>query len=363
MFTLLILFFALAIVFSFLCSTWEAVLLSITPAYTQRQVKEGRPLGRQLEDMKRNIDRPLAAILTLNTIAHTVGAIGVGNQATLLFADSNPLITGLLIPALMTLAILVLSEIIPKTLGAVYWRELAPFTVRCLHWLIRMLAPLIWLSERITGLIKRGSSHHVLSRRDFLALTELGVDQGALGDDESRMIKQLLAFRQLQARDAMTPRTVLQTAASRASIEEFHASTPELRFSRIPLHAGDTDNIEGYVLKTEILTALLDGRGTQPLSTLRREMLAFNEKTAIGTVFEKMVDSGEHIALIVDEYGGVDGILTMEDVIETLLGLQITDETDETTDMRALARQLWAQRAQKLGLISPVAEPPDATDR
>ncbi len=362
MLSLLILFFALAIVFSFLCSTWEAVLLSITPAYTQRQIEDGRPLGPQLQDMKRNIDRPLAAILTLNTIAHTVGAIGVGNQATLLFAESNPLITSLLIPALMTLAILILSEIIPKTLGAVYWRELAPFTVRCLRWVMRVLAPLVWFSERITGLIKRGSSHRVLSRRDFLALTELGVDQGALGNEESRIIKQLLAFRQLQARDAMTPRTVLFTAAADLSIRAFHTGTPDLRFSRIPLHAGEPDKIEGYVLRTEILSALLADRGDQPLHTLKREMLTFNEKTALGTVFEKMVASAEHIALIVDEYGGVDGILTMEDMIETLLGLQITDETDDTTDMRALARQLWEQRAHKLGLIDAVNPPEGAAD-
>ncbi len=348
MLSLLLIFFLVAIVFSFLCSTWEAVLLSVTPAYTQRLIEDGKPLGRKLRVMKRDIDRPLAAILTLNTIAHTVGAIGVGSQAALMFADSNPLITNLLIPALMTLGILILSEIIPKTLGAVYWRELAPFTVRCLAWVIRLLAPLVWLSEGITRLIKRGNRHSLLSRRDFLALTQLGVEQGTLAREESRLIRNMLAFGSLRACDAMTPRTVMVSADAHGSIADYYASESAPRFSRIPVHQGDPEHIDGYVLRSEIQAALLEGRGDQPLSSLRRGMLTFLDKTSLETVFEKLQGAGEHMALVVDEYGGVDGIITMEDLIETLLGLEITDETDEITNMRALARQLWEKRSRRL---------------
>lgn len=351
MLSLLLVFFAVAIVVSFLCSTWEAVLLSVTPAYAQLQLKDGTGTGRHLQAFKQNIDRPLAAILTLNTIAHTVGAIGVGSQATLLFAASHPLITSLLIPALMTLGILVLSEIIPKTLGATYWRELAPFTVVCLLWVMRALAPLVWLSERITRLLKKENDGGVLSRRDFLALTELGADQGALADGESQIIRNLLKFRRLRACDAMTPRTVMHCADARLSIAEFHAAEPEMRFSRIPLHHGDPDDIEGYVLKSEILAALLDERGAEPLTSLRRDLTAFLDKSPIGTAFEVLLRAGEHIALVVDEYGGVAGLITLEDVIETLLGLEITDETDTATDMQQLAREQWQKRARALGLL------------
>ena len=351
MLSLLLVFFAVAILFSFLCSTWEAVLLSVTPAYAQLQFKEGTRTGRHLQAFKQDIDRPLAAILTLNTIAHTVGAIGVGTQAAQMFADANPLITSLLIPALMTLAILVLSEIIPKTLGATYWRELAPFTVQSLLWIIRLLAPLVWLSERITRLLKKDGGGSILSRRDFLALTELGADQGALADEESKIIRNLLKFRRLRARDAMTPRTVMHCADARQSIADFHNSAPALRFSRIPLHHGDPDNIDGFVLRSELQAALLDQRGDEPVGKLRRDLMVFLDKSPIGTVFEKLLSAGEHIALVVDEYGDVAGLITIEDVIETLLGLEITDETDTAPDMQQLAREHWEKRARALGLL------------
>ena len=159
MFTLLIAFFLLAIVISFLCSMWEAVLLSITPSYAQIKLKEGTRVGRRLQVFKENIDRPLAAILTLNTIAHTVGAVGVGNQATQIWAETNPFATSVLVPVIMTLAILVLSELIPKTLGANFWKELAPFTVKSLSLVISALFPLIWFSQFITKALKKGDKY------------------------------------------------------------------------------------------------------------------------------------------------------------------------------------------------------------
>lgn len=362
MLSLLFIFFAVAVVFSFLCSAWEAVLLSVTPAYIQRLTQAGHPAGKQLKAFKRDIDRPLAAILTLNTIAHTVGAIGVGNQAALVFSQANPLITNLLIPAAMTLGILILSEIIPKTLGAVYWRELAPLTVKCLVWVIRLFAPLIWMSEKITGLIKRGNPHRMLTRRDFLALTELGFDQGALDANESRMIRNLLNFESLRAEDVMTPRVVIHSANAASSCAEYHAQHRPLRFSRVPIHTGEPDKIQGYVLKSDVQAALLEQQGDTPLSAYRRDMLSFLGSTPIGVVFDRLLGGSDHIALVIDEYGGVEGIITQEDVIETLLGLDITDESDSTVNMRELARALWARRARALGLVVEAPSEPKAPD-
>lgn len=195
MYTLLILFFLIAIITSFLCSLWEAVLLSITPSYAQIKVQEGGALGRRLQRFKENIDRPLAAILTLNTIAHTVGAIGVGDQASKIWFDANPLITGLLVPVVMTLAILVLSELIPKTLGANYWRELAPFTAQSLVIIIRLLGPLVWFSQFVTKALKKEEVESAFTRSDFVAMADIGAKHGVFDPHESEILVNLLRFR------------------------------------------------------------------------------------------------------------------------------------------------------------------------
>ena len=351
MYALLVAFFLISIVFSFLCSLWEAVLLSISPAYAERCVQEGSDLGDRLVAFKADVDRPLAAILTLNTIAHTVGAIGVGQQAALIWAESNPLVTGVAVPTVMTLAILLLSEIIPKTLGAVHWQRLAPFTVRCLDLLLFVLGPFVWLSRGITRVLKHGDGAPVLTRGDFLALAEIGAREGVLEDAERRMLDSLLSFRTVEARDVMTPRTVVAALAEEDTVADVH-DRGLLRFSRLPTyHSGSKDRITGFVLRTEVLGALIDGRRDQTVGSLRRDVLTIPETYLISELLQVLQDRKEHIALVLDDFGGMAGIVTLEDALETLIDMEIVDETDETVDMRELARRHRDRRAAALGLL------------
>lgn len=362
MISLLVLFFLLAIIVSFLCSLWEAVLLSITPAYAQIQVEQGGSFGKCLQSFKEDIDRPLAAILTLNTIAHTVGAIGVGKQATIIWHDANPLITGLAVPAVMTLAILVLSELIPKTLGANYWQALAPFTARSLAWVIRLLGPLVWFSQLVTSKLKKKDVGSAFTRSDFLAMADIGARQGIFEEHESEIIANLLQFRSVEAKDVMTPRTVVRSSPSSATLGEFFENNREQRFSRIPLYEGDArDHVIGYVLKDQVLAAMVEGRSEEKLATLKREIIAVPSNYPILELFNRFLVSREQIALVVDEFGGMQGIVTMEDVVETLLGVEIVDETDTAVDMQVLARRSWERRARRLGLL--VEESSDAAPK
>lgn len=330
---------------------WEAVLLSITPSFTQAQVDKDTTIGAQLQIFKENIDQPLSAILTLNTIAHTVGAIGVGAQAATIWADANPLITSLLVPAIMTIAILIFSEIIPKTLGANFWRELAPFTVASLIVLIKLLLPFVWVSQKITQTLKREKSASVFTRSDFLAMTEIGRREGVFEEQQSDVIKNLIRFKSVCARDVMTPRTVMVTASRDQSIEDFLNSFEEsVRFSRIPVYGETPDQITGYVLKDDLLEKHLLGQGQQTLSEIERKLITIEDTESITTLFQRFLDSQGHIAIAVDEFGGVAGLVTMEDVIETLLGFEIIDEFDETDDLQVLARRNWERRAKRIGL-------------
>ena len=347
---MLILFFVLSIVFSFLCSIWEAVLLSITPAHTQQLVQQGGEPGESLQSFKENIDRPLAAILTLNTIAHTVGAIGVGAQASRIWGVS--LMASVVVPVVMTLAILLLSEIVPKTIGANFWRELTPFTVRSLNLIIKLLAPLVMLSQMITRMLKKDKSASVLSRADFTAMATLGSEQGVLDESESQYLQNLLKFNKVRAKDVMTPRTVVISCDETTGLADFHATHSDLRFSRIPVYSDSPDNVNGYFLKDEMLASLLKSPDSQaPVSELRRDIIAVSEEFPILQLFTRFIETREHIALVLDQFGGQAGIVTMEDVIETLLGIEIVDELDHTEDMQALARKRWEQRATQLGLL------------
>lgn len=349
MYTLLIVFLLVSIIFSFLCSVWEAVLLSITPSFTQMRLQEGSELGKTLQAFKENIDRPLAAILTLNTIAHTVGAIGVGAQATKIWGAS--FMSTAVVPVLMTLAILILSEIIPKTIGANYWQELAGFTVKCLKFVMWVLAPLVYISQIITKALKKDKAASVLSRADFGAMAELGTQQGVFDEGESNILHNLLRFNTIFAKNVMTPRTVMISSDQNTSIREFHDTHPNLRFSRIPVFENSSDHITGYVLKDNVLKELVDGNGDKPLSSIKRDVLAVKEDFPIPDLFSHFTAKREHIAIVLDEFGGTAGMVSMEDVIETLLGLEIVDEQDNATDMQALARKQWEVRARSVGLL------------
>lgn len=344
----LIAFFIVSILFSFLCSLWEAVLLSISPSYMQIKLNEGGKTGLILQKFKKNIDRPLAGILTLNTIAHTVGAIGVGQEASKIWAESNPLITGLVVPALMTAAILILSEIIPKTIGANNWKMLAPFTVRCLDIVLKILSPIIWLCQLVTKAFNSDKDKSVFSRTDFLAMAQIGSQEGALDESETRFIHNLLHFKNYKARDVMTPRTVAVSAPQNMTAREFYDLQEELVFSRIPLREDQGhENIVGYVLKDDVLEHLIDDDKDQPLSQFKREIISVPESYNIFQLFNDFIERREHIALVVDDFGGMAGIVTMEDIVETLVGAEIVDETDKIVDMQDMAKKQWKNRYKK----------------
>lgn len=369
----LLLFYAfISIFFSFLCSILEAVLLSITPTYINVKKQEGKEYAAQLEALKKDVDKPLIAILTLNTIAHTVGAILVGVQAKVAYVElygsqtrsifgiefTEDLMVGV-VSTIMTILILVASEIIPKTIGATYWKQLANFTAKALNIMVFILkwTGLLWVLQLFTKLIgKKGHHGSVLSREDFTAMTEIAHEEGVFEESESKVIKNLLRFDEILAKDVMTPRTVMKIASEETSIQQFFDENRPLRFSRIPLFKERADNITGFFLKDELMEAIINKNGKEPLATLKREILVTNRSKPIPDLFEKFVEQRNHISLVVDEYGSVSGLVTMEDVIETLLGLEIMDESDNVEDLQVLARRNWKTRAKRLGIIEEETE-------
>lgn len=347
--TLLLLYLTLALALSFICSVLEAVLLSVTPSYITMLEQRGRRVGRALQALKAEIDRPLSAILSLNTIAHTVGAVGVGAQAQVVFGNQYVTVTS----AILTLLILVVSEIIPKTLGARYWRVLAPLAVPVLRWLTILLAPLVWLSLKITGLMAEGEKPLSLSREEFSAMARRGQDEGVFDEDEARMLHNLMRFGSLSVTDVLTPRVVVVALDQDMTVAKLGERLPQIAFSRLPLYAENPENITGFILKTDVLHELARDHGSRPLHELKRPLLTIPESQSVRAVFRQLLERREHLAAVVDEYGGFSGIVTMEDLVETLLGLEIVDEVDTIDDMRALARERWMQRAQQMGLIEP----------
>ncbi|WP_299112144.1 hemolysin family protein [uncultured Winogradskyella sp.] len=363
---LLIFYAIISIFFSFLCSILEAVLLSITPTFINVKKKEGKAYADDLEELKKDVDRPLIAILTLNTIAHTVGAILVGVQAKVAYAElygttkrsilgmefTEDLMVGV-VSTIMTILILVASEIIPKTIGATFWKQLANFTAKALKVLIFPLkwTGILWLLQLTTKLIGGKGHGSVLSREGFVAMTEIAHEEGVFEENESKVIKNLLTFKEVQAKDIMTPRTVMKTENETMNIETFFAANQNIRFSRIPVYTDDTDNITGLVLKDEVFKEMALGNGSKLLLDIKRNIIIVNRSIPIPKLFEQLVESRNHMALVVDEYGSVSGLVTMEDVIETLLGLEIMDESDNVSDLQMLARKSWESRAKRLGLI------------
>jgi len=357
--SLLLGFFFVSLCFSFLCSILEAVLLSVTPTYVGILEKRGARVAKDLARFKEDIDRPLAAILTLNTIAHTAGAIGVGAQATKLFGASQISLPGFtiatnweaIIAVVMTLSILIFSEVIPKTIGANHWEKLAPAATRALKVMLVALWPLVWLSQFITGMLKNDKDRPVLSRTDLAVMTDIGTETGVIEESERKIIHNLLAFRGIRAADVMTPRIVVVAASEDMKLGDFHDSHSQLPFSRIPVYQQKNDNVTGYVLKDDVLLQLVDDHHDMTLKDLRRNIIAVHRTATVPDLLDNFMAKKEHLAAVVDEFGAMEGILTMEDLIETLLGLEIVDESDNAVDMQALARENWKRRAQKLGII------------
>ncbi len=348
--TLLIIYATISIFFSFLCSILEAVLLSVTPTFISVNKQEGKSFATDLEKLKDDIDKPLITILTLNTIAHTVGAILVGVQAEKTFGNGNNAVA--IVSSIMTFLILILSEIIPKTIGATYWKQLAPFTTKTLQILIFPLrvTGIIWLLQLTTKLIGGASAHvTAVSKEDFSAMATIAEKEGVFKASESKVLKNLLSFDSVCAKDIMTPRTVVKMANSQMRIEDFYEENKKLRFSRIPLYADSNDNIVGLVLKTDVLAALVNNKGNETLDTIKRSVLITKRTQPIPLLLDELIQSKNHMAIVIDEYGLFSGLVTQEDVIETLLGLEIMDESDNVADLQQLARKTWEKRAKNLG--------------
>ncbi len=357
----LILWATLSIFFSFLCSILEAVLLSVTPTFINIKKKEGKDYAYTLERLKQDVDQPLIAILTLNTIAHTLGAMMVGIEAEKLpykieFLGIN---TVGIVSAIMTFLILVLSEIIPKTIGATYWKQLANFTAKALTIMIFPLkwTGILWLLQLTTKLIGGTGHGSVLTRESFMAMTDMAHEEGVFQENESKVIKNLLTFKEVFAKDVMTPRTVMKIENQNTTVEDFFNRNLNLRFSRVPVYVDDPDNIKGLVLKDEIFKEMALDNGSKKLSELTRNIIVVGRNIPIPVLFEKLIESRNHMALVVDEYGSVSGLVTMEDVIETLLGLEIMDESDNVTDLQLMARKSWEIRAKKLGILEDDGTP------
>jgi CBS domain containing-hemolysin-like protein len=355
---LLIIYATVSIFFSFLCSILEAVLLSVTPTFINIKKKEGKAFATELEELKKDVDKPLIAILTLNTLAHTVGAILVGAEAKKIFNDDGYGV--FIVSAAMTILILVASEIIPKTIGATFWKQLSNFTTKALKVMIFPLkwTGILWVLQLTTKLIGGKGAHgtSVLSREDFSAMADIATEEGVFQENESLIISNLLGFKEVKAKHIMTPRTVLVLADETETIQAYYERNKNFRFSRIPLYSDNSDNISGYFLKDDLLLALVEGNGEKPLKSIKRDITVANRDMSIPSLFETLIEKREHLALVVDEYGSVSGLVTQEDVIETLLGFEIMDESDNIADLQSLARKKWEQRAKNIGLLDDSEE-------
>lgn len=343
---LLIVYLLVAIGFSFLCSIAEAVLLSITPSYLAERRKDPSKSSQRIVQLRSNIDRPLAAILSLNTIAHTVGAAGVGAQAAKVYGDSY---VGI-ISAVLTLLILVFSEIIPKTIGALYWRTLAAPMALAVQWLILVLLPLVWLSEFLTKVLSRGHTPKLVTREEISAMAGLGTEEGILRARESKILDNLLRLDSVMVEHVMTPRTVVIAFEQSRTVESITEELKQTPVSRLPIYQERRDHVTGFVLKSDLLLALASNEQERPLQDFIRPIHAVHETDSITSVFDHLLTNGAHIAMVVDQFGGMEGIVTLEDVVETLLGLEIVDEHDQAADMQSIARQHWRARLEKQGI-------------
>ena len=356
---LCVVFALIALLFSSLCSVAEAVLLSISPSYVANLEKDGNPSAAKVKSVKSNVDRSLAAILTLNTIAHTIGSGGAGAYAAKYWGDGAVGIAMIV----LTLLILFVSEIIPKTIGALYWRGLAPISASFIQFLNFVLYPFIFVSELITKWLAGGHSHHGFNREEFTALAGIGAEGGHLDEKESEILQNLFRFPDLSVEDIMTPNTVVFALQENMTAREVLQQHEKLHFSRIPIFSENRNHITGFVLKSELLMDDIRNDGkTQLKDFTKRELRPVLEETRLSTVLEKLLDNREHILLVVDEHGGLEGVVTLEDVVETLIGIEIVDEADKHVDMRKVAREKWGQRMKTRGIdVSTISkkETPD----
>lgn len=334
---LLILYLLIALSISFLCSILEAVLLSTPMSFITMKEKEGAKSAALFKKLKHNIDRPISAILSLNTIAHTVGAAGVGAEAVKVFGEAY---FGV-ISAILTIAILIFSEIIPKTIGARFWRSLAMGSAPVMQVLIYITYPLVILSDFITRLFSSNKEETTVSREEISAMVTVGTEEGVFEMKESKIIQNVFKLENIKVREIMTPNVVVESAPESLTLREFYQNKSYSNYSRIPVYKEDRDYISGYVLRQTVLEYLTEDKFDVKLGDIVRPVLSGWEGESVSNVWERMLEKNEHLSVLIDEYGCFRGIVTMEDIIETLLGLEIVDEKDIVPDMQILAKEKW----------------------
>ena len=339
--TLLLVFLLGAMSISFLCSILESVLMSTPLSFISMKEDEGYKAAPLFRKYKTDNARAIAAILSLNTIANTIGAAGVGRQAALVL-DSIPF--GV-VSAVVTILILVFSEIIPKTIGTNQWRHLMGFTAYTIRVLIIILFPIVILVQWLTKLIaKKDEEETAVSREEVAAMADMGEDEGVIDEDENKIIQNVIKLGEVKAYDVMTPRVVAATAPEKMTLKQFYRSDEYGHFSRIPVYAEEEDFITGYVLRSEALEELAEDHFSKTLGDIKRTIPLYNEEMSVADIWDSLLRHKEQIAGIIDEYGSFQGIITLEDIIETIFGLEIIDESDEVTDMQQYARDRWKKR-------------------
>lgn len=345
--TLLLVYLFIALIVSFLCSIMEAVLLSTPISYLKAKAEQGIKSAEKFIKLKTNIDKPLSAILSLNTVAHTVGAAGVGAQATIVFGEAY---FGI-VSAVLTILILVLTEIIPKTIGANYSRQLMTITPLIINSLIFITYPLVLLSGQLTKLLSKKETELTTSREEISALANIGLEEGIFGDKENKIIQNLIKLKSIRISEIMTPRIVVVVASEEMTLQEFLKNKEFLHFSRIPIYEGNRDNITGYIFRELVFEKLAEDQFDLKLNDIKREIVVFHETATLFKAWEELLTKKEHIALVTDEYGGMSGIVTLEDIIETLLGFEIVDEKDKIEDMQQYAMERWKSKQKKYQML------------
>jgi CBS domain containing-hemolysin-like protein len=337
---LLVTYLLIAIGVSFLCSILEAVLLSVTPAFVESQLQEKPRQAQALREVREDLDESISSILILNTFAHTMGAAGVGAQAVKVFGPRWET----LVAFLLTLAILYLSEIIPKTLGATYWKQLALRLAYVIKALVKLLYPMVWISARLTSLFTSGDQSSAVSREELVALTKLGERHGALGQQESLLMQNILQLRQTRTEQILTPRTVVFALDASLTVSDALAQLKDVPFTRFPVYESDLDTVVGVVLRRRIYEANREGAGDKPLADYVTPLLRVSEELPVLRLLDVFIKRREHLFLVEDEYGQTAGIVTLEDAMETLLGREIMDESDTVEDMQELAKRKFRGR-------------------
>ena len=345
---LLLAYLCLAIFISFLCSIMESVLLSTPKSFLMVKEKAGNKSAQTFIKLKNHIEKPLAAILSLNTIAHTIGAAGVGAEATRIYGE----VYFGIISAILTFLILIFSEIIPKTIGATYWRRLALTSGLIMNFMVIICYPLVIMSVYLTKLFSRNSKDISVSREEISAMANIGTEEGIFKKSENMIIQNLIKLKAIKVTEIMTPRVVVAAANENMLLEDFLANKDFLYYSRIPIYADNIENITGYVFRQTVFEKLAEQQKNLKLKDISREIVIVHEFQTLLKLWETLLKKKEHIALVIDEYGGMDGIVTMEDVIESILGVEILDERDKITDMQQYAKERWAKRKAKFDILN-----------